>query len=513
MARDTVRVRRHEEIDRVDPEVHGHFAEHLGRCIYGGIWVGDDDRVGTTDGIREDTVDLLADLGVHLLRWPGGCFADAYHWRDGVGPREERPRRPNDFWAQGREKLYEESNAFGTEEFMRLCRLVDAEPFLAANVGSGSPTEAREWVEYCNNDGDTTLTRERAENGSEEPHDVTYWGVGNENWGCGGQFDPETYADEFRRFAHYMRLSGAEETIACGHIDEDWNRRFLSALTAPDLVDHLSVHRYFGRFGPECGSPTEFDREEYYTLFAHSLQVGLDIDDAAAALDTYLSTDDVGIAVDEWGAWYPEATDENGLEQENTVRDAVAAAGVLDDFNHRADVVSMANLAQTVNVLQCVVQTDEETAWPTPTYRVFDLYGPHAGATAVRTVVETDTVETDLRDLPLVSASATVDGGDGDSDGDDSGDGDSDDDSDGDTYVTLSNRALDEERTVAISVEGEFDDATGEVLFADHDPDDYSTRENAAGFESSDLDVATEDGGLVVTLPPNSVAALSIGST
>jgi alpha-N-arabinofuranosidase len=169
----------------------------------------------------------------------------------------------------------------------------------------------------------------------------------------------------------------------------------------------------------------------------------------------------------------------------------------------------MANLAQTVNVLQCVVQTDEEAAWPTPTYRVFDLYGPHAGNTAVRTAVDTDTVETDLRDLPLVSASATVD--DGDSDGSDDGDSDGE-DGDDDIHVTLSNRALDEERTVAVSLEGEFDDATGEVLFADHDPDDYSTRDNAAGFEASDLDVSTEDGDLVVTLPPNSVAGLSIGS-
>jgi len=492
MTDDTVRVRRNEEIDRVDPEVHGHFAEHLGRCVYGGIWVGDDDRVPTTDGIREDTVELLADLGVHQLRWPGGCFADAYHWRDGVGPREERPRRTNDFWAQGREAAFVESNAFGTEEFMRLCELVDAEPFLAANVGSGDPQEASDWVEYCNRDDDTTLARERAENGSEEPHDVTYWGVGNENWGCGGNFDPETYADEFRRFAHFMRLRGAEETIACGHIDEDWNRRFLAELTEPDLMDHLSIHRYFGRWDGDCGSATDFDEEQYYLLFAESQKVGRQIDSAAAAIDTYASTDDVGIAVDEWGAWHPEATSENGLEQENSVRDAVAAAGVLDDFTHRADLVSMANLAQTVNVLQCVVQTDEEAAWPTPTYRVLDLYSPHVGATAVRTAVETDAVETDLWDVPLVSASAT--------DGDEG------------TYVTLSNRSLDEERTVAVAVEGEVGGATGEVLFADSDPADYSTRENAAEFESTDLDVTTEDGTLVVDLPANSVAGLSVES-
>ncbi|WP_207592224.1 alpha-L-arabinofuranosidase C-terminal domain-containing protein [Halomontanus rarus] len=490
---DTVRVQTHDEIDRVNPNVHGHFAEHLGRCIYGGIWVSDDDQVQTTDGMREDTLELLSDLGLNQLRWPGGCFADDYHWRDGIGPREDRPRRPNDFWAQGQEETYEESNEFGTEEFLRLCRHVDAEPFLAANLGSGSPEEARRWVEYCNNEGDTALTRERAENGSPEPHDVTYWGVGNENWGCGGRFDPETYANEFRRFAHFMKLAGAEETVACGHINEDWNRRFFAELTEPDLVDHLSVHRYYGRFGPDCGSATEFDREEYYRFFAHSLQVGTDIDDAIATIDTYASTDDIGIAVDEWGAWHPEAESENGLEQENSVRDAVAAAGVMDDFNHRADAIEMANLAQAVNVLQCVVQTDEEAAWPTPTYQVFDLYQPHAGATALRTVVDTEEKETDIGDLPLVSASATV--------GEDA------------TYVTVSNRHRTDERMVRVTLDGEVRDTSGQVLFSDHDPSDYSARDNADEFTADDAEIAIEDGSLVVDLPPCSVAGVSIEST
>jgi len=498
MSTDIVRVDTRDEIGRVEPAVHGHFAEHLGRCVYGGIWVGDDDRVTTTDGFREDTIALLSDLGLNLLRWPGGCFADDYHWRDGVGPREERPTRPNHFWVQGRDEAFVESNAFGTEEFLAFCRLVDAEPFLAANVGSGSPAEAQDWVTYCNSDEDVALAKERGENGHPEPHDVAYWGVGNENWGCGGRFDPETYAREFRRFAHYMRLAGAEETIACGHFEGDWNQRFLEELTEPDLLDHLSVHRYYGRFGPECGSATEFDEDEYYRFLAHSLEVGNDIDDAAAAIDTYLSTDDVGIAVDEWGAWHPEATSENGLEQENSVRDAVAAAGVLDEFHHRADLVSMANIAQAVNVLQCVVQTDDEAAWPTPTYRVFDLYSPHAGATAVRTTIEADDVDTELSPLPLVSASATT----------------SDTDA---VHITLSNRAYSENRTVHITLDGtatsSIDAVDARVLFAEHDPDDFSTRENADAFAASALDVRIDESAIVVELPSGSVAGLSIQPT
>ncbi|WP_136689495.1 alpha-N-arabinofuranosidase [Halorhabdus amylolytica] len=500
-----IHVHRHDPIDEIAPDVYGHFAEHLGRCIYGGVWVGEDeDRVPTEDGIRMDTVELLADLDMPVLRWPGGCFADDYHWEDGVGPREERPTRRNAFWTQGREEIPEDPNTFGTDEFMRLCDMLDTEPYLAVNVGNGTPGEGADWAEYCNYDGDTELAQRREENGSEEPYGVKYWGVGNENWGCGGRFSPEQYAEQYRRYATYLRsvngmLSDREmELIAVGHIGEDWNRDFLRALRdcsewieGPyDLMEHMSVHRYY-----EAGPDTDFDDEQYFKLLARSRQVGQDIDNTVDALSTYARESDISIIVDEWGVWHPEATNTNGLEQANTVRDAISAAGVFDDFHDRADVVAMANIAQTVNVLQCLVQTDEDEAWPTPTYQVFDFYKDHMGGTALKTVVdsEKEAVEDEPLDVPLVSASAS--------------------EQDGEVFVTLSNRDLESE---TVEIETDLEDASvvdSEVLFEDKGVREHSTAENAAAFEPDAIDVDAEgDGVFVVEAPASSVVSVTLSA-
>ncbi|MFB6153645.1 MAG: alpha-N-arabinofuranosidase [Halodesulfurarchaeum sp.] len=494
---------RTDPIGEIESTIYGHFAEHLGRCIYGGIWVGEDeDRVPTEGGIRRDTVELLAELDMPVLRWPGGCFADDYHWTDGIGPREDRPTRRNAFWTQGRSEIPEEPNSFGTEEFIRLCELLDTEPYLAANVGSGTPGEAADWLEYCNYDGDTELVNRRRANGSEEPHDVKYWGVGNENWGCGGRLSPEEYAEQFRRYATYLQsvdgmLSDRDvDLVAVGHINDDWNRRFLDALEdcaefvqGPyDLMDHLSVHRYY-----EAGSDTDFDEEEYFRLLARSRKVGADVDDAVDALSTYAPESDISIIVDEWGVWHPEATNTNGLEQENTVRDAISAAGVFDDLHDRADVVAMANIAQTVNVLQCLVQTNETEAWATPTYQVFDLYENHAGGTSLSTVVDTDErgVEDEPFDVPLISASASQ--------------------QDGELFVTLSNRALESE---TVQIETGFEEASvrdSEVLFAEQDVREYSTSANAGGFSADDIEVDQEGNGVfVVDAPASSVVGVTL---
>ena len=505
---DTVLVLTADPIGRIAPEVYGHFAEHLGRCVYGGLWVGDDDRVPTDGGVREDTLSLLADLEPPVLRWPGGCFADDYHWRDGVGPREERPRRRSLWWAQGREDEWEESNAFGTEEFLRVCRDTGAEPYLAGNVGSGSPGELVDWAEYCNGDGDTELAETRREHGREEPHDVRWWGVGNENWGCGGRYDPESYALEYRRFANYLRAfervlgERCLELVACGDNDPDWNRQFMRTLGESgaiadvggyELLDHLSVHRYY-----EAGDATGFDEEEYFRLLARAAAVGRDVDRAAELLDEFVPAGSVGVVVDEWGVWHPEAVPENGLEQPGTVRDALSAAAVLDDLNARADVVTMANLAQTVNVLQCVVRTDETDAWPTPTYRVFDLYRPHTGNEALTTGVETDDREVgegeDTGTVPLVSASASR-GEDG-------------------VFVTLSNRALDA-RAVRVELDeldggARLESAGASVLFDGQEPADVATAATADEFVSETLPAEVVDGGVVVEAPPASVLAVEL---
>jgi len=405
MAKLTVRL--DDRMAIISPMLYGHFIEHLGRCVYEGIWVGEDSPIPNTRGVRNDTVEALRKLAAPVLRWPGGCFADDYHWRDGVGPRAERPRRMN-LWWRG-----EESNHFGTHEFIDLCRQVGAEPYVCLNVGSGTPEEASAWLEYCNHDGNTTRAWERAANGHAAPFGVRYWGVGNENWGCGGRFAPDDYAREYRRFACYLRGRSATpiELIACGHTSPDWNRRFLETLGDLNQIDHLSVHRYYN-----CGHATDFSDTEYYNLYPRALQVEADILDAATALALYNKTGrQIGVIVDEWGVWHPEARQEVGHFQRNTLRDALVAAAVFDVLNRHADKVTMANIAQTLNVLQAVCQTDGEALWLTPTYHAYALYKPHMGNAAVQIdlddipAVEARAANGRTVSLPVVSASASID--------------------------------------------------------------------------------------------------------
>ncbi|WP_226013543.1 alpha-N-arabinofuranosidase [Halomicrobium salinisoli] len=485
-------------IDRIEPELHGHFSEHLGRCIYDGIW---HSQESDGDGFREDVVSLLDDLDMPVLRWPGGCFADDYHWEDGVGPREERPRRRNLFWAQDRDEVPEEPNAFGTHEFLDLCERVGAEPYLAANVGSGDPQEAADWVEYTCYDGDTELANRRRENGRDEAYEVRYWGVGNENWGCGGQMTPEQYAREYRQFATYIGAMSNQlldydlDLIACGFSEHEWNRRFMEALADANWVadfplDHLTLHHYYGR----TMSAVEAEREDYDQLLVEALELDDHVDRIAAAIDAVATTRDIGVIVDEWGAWHTEAVPEGGLEQPGTVIDALSAAAVLDVFNHHSDVMTMSNIAQTVNVLQCLVETAGDEAWARPTYRVFDLYAPHKGNEAVQTSVDTPTRDVEDDELPLVHASASVD-------------------DDGETYVTMTNLDCRGTHTVELDVEGaasEFTDVDAAVLFEGQAPDLTVDANNADEFAAEDLDVTVESDTLTVELEPSTVAALSL---
>jgi len=405
MTKLTVRV--DDRLATISPMIYGHFAEHLGRCIYEGFWVGEDSPIPNTRGIRTDTVAAMRKLGAPVVRWPGGCFADDYHWRDGIGPRDERPRRLNVWWHDT------ESNRFGTHEFLDLCRQIGTEPYICLNVGSGTPEEAAAWVEYANCARNTSRAAERAANGSPEPFAVRYWGVGNENWGCGGRFAPDDYAREYRRFACYLRSRSSSpiELIACGHTGPEWNRKFLETLGDPHMIDHLSIHRYYN-----CGHAVDFSDTEYYNLFPRALQVEDDITEAATAIALYNRTPrKIGVIVDEWGVWHPEARGDSGLYQRNTLRDALACAAVFDAFNRHADVVTMANIAQTINVLQCVAQTAEEKMWLTPTYHAFALYKPHMGSTSLRLDLDdVPTVEAHKADgtpvqLPVLSASASLD--------------------------------------------------------------------------------------------------------
>jgi alpha-N-arabinofuranosidase len=369
----------------INPNLYGHFAEHLGACINDGIWVGPDSAIPNDDGIRTDVAQALKRLHPPVLRWPGGCFADDYHWQDGIGPRERRPRRVNIWWGDAIEP-----NGFGTHEFMRLCRIIGAEPYFCGNVGSGSPRELRDWVEYCNFAGDSTLAAERAANGAAEPFGVRWWGVGNENWGCGGNFCPEDYAVEYKRFSTYLRdFSGTPlSLIACGPggNDPEWTRRFFTKLGSFRRINAFSAHYYCGT----SGTATEYTVDQWYELIARSLRMESLIKQQRAILDGFDPERRIGLIVDEWGTWHPAESGRNPryLWQQNTMRDALVAAATLDIFNRHADKVVMANIAQTINVLQAMILTEGDRMVLTPTYHVFDMYQSHQGGTLIPTAFE-----------------------------------------------------------------------------------------------------------------------------
>ncbi len=376
-------------IGTISPRVYGHFAEHLGRCCYQGLWVGTREHgIPHTAGFRQDVVDALRGLPVPLLRWPGGCYADHYHWRDGIRPPDERPVR----LGMSCGLQVEDDNSLGTHEFLWLCREIGAEPYLAGNVGSGTPQELADWLEYCNTGLDTALGRERRGNGAPEPFGVRLWGVGNENWGCGGNFDAVHYACEYPRFATMLRhVDPAAELVVCGY-DDAWNIQLLETLGERiKLVDHLSIHRYWIHGGPE----TAFGETDYYALLAEAQATEAFIQRTAEIIKDAVGTSRlIGIALDEWGVWHPEARTfgPRGVvesrcpvtyEQTGTLRDALAAGIALEGFHRQCQVLTLANLAQVVNVLQAVVMTEGSRMWLTPTYHALRLHAAHLGATAL----------------------------------------------------------------------------------------------------------------------------------
>ena len=398
-----------EWIAPINPNIYGHFAEHLGACIYEGIWVGEDSPIPNTRGIRNDVVAALKQIRPAVIRWPGGCFADDYHWQDGIGPQQQRPKRINLHWGQ-----VVETNAFGTHEFVRFCRMVGAEPYICGNVGTGTPREMRDWVEYCNFPSGTTWSELRGANGDPDPLNVRYWGVGNENWGCGGSFTPEDYGTEYRRFACFLRAFGDTPIylIACGPPgnDLDWTRRFFEKLRKDygrgPAIHSYAAHYYCGT----AGTATEYSPEEWYTLLHRASQMEPLVVQQRAAMDAFDPDRAIGLIVDEWGAWHPAEPERTPafLWQQNTMRDALVAALTLDIFNRHADKVVMSNIAQTINVLQSMILTDGDKMLCTPTYHVYDLYQAHQGGKSVRALFEAPQIAVGHDQLFGLSGSASV---------------------------------------------------------------------------------------------------------
>ncbi len=401
-------------VGTINKNIYGHFSEHLGRCVYGGLYVGEDSGIPHVNGMRTDVVEALKRIAVPVLRWPGGCFADTYHWRDGIGPKEQRKTIVNTNWGG-----VTEDNAFGTHEFMELCRQLGCEAYISGNVGSGTVQEFSDWVEYCNMGGVSPMASLRRQNGREEPWNVKYWGIGNEAWGCGGEMRPEYYSDLCRRYATYLRDYSPEHHIfkiasGANAFDYGWTKTVMER--AGRSVDAVSLHYYTvpGDDWQHKGSALDFSRTELYTTLYKALRMEELLENHGRVIRQYQGGRKVGLVVDEWGTWFDvePGTNPGFLYQQNTMRDALVAAVSLNLFNDHCDTVCMANIAQTVNVLQAMILTEGPRMALTPTYHVFEMYKGHQGARQLETYAETALIgEGDARVPNLhLSASEAADG-------------------------------------------------------------------------------------------------------
>ena len=396
---------------KINKEIYGHFSEHLGRCIYEGIFVGEDSRIPNTNGMRNDVVEALKEIRVPVLRWPGGCFADEYHWKDGIGEKESRKKMVNTNWGG-----VVEDNSFGTHEFMELCRQLGCEAYINGNVGSGTVQEMSEWVEYMTFDGTSPMTELRKKNGWEEAWQVQYFGVGNESWGCGGNMLPEYYANEYRRYQTFVRKYQKNKIykIACGPnaADYEWTETLMRM--AGKYMDGLSLHYYTlpnGSWQGSKGSATDFDTEAYYITLKKTFFMEELIKKHGAIMDQYDPEKRIGLIIDEWGTWYDvePGTNPGFLYQQNTMRDAMVAAINLNLFNRNCDRVKMANIAQMVNVLQAMILTEGERMVKTPTYYAFDLFKHHQDAELLESsLFGCEEIETKEGNIPQITQSVSL---------------------------------------------------------------------------------------------------------
>ena len=396
-----------DRLGHISPEIYGHFSEHLGRCIYNGIYVGENSPIPNTDGIRNDIIEAFRNIKAPVFRWPGGCFAEEYHWQDGIGEKSLRRKIVNTNWGG-----VTEDNSFGTHEFMRFCELVGCKPYINGNVGSGSVREMSEWIEYMTSDAESPLTEQRKKNGRAEPWKLEYLGVGNENWGCGGNMRPEYYADVYKRYQTFCRNYSGNRLyrIACGpsSADYNWTEVMMKNLDSNN-VDAIDLHYYTMPVWPEMESATDFDDELYYKTIAAANFSDELITRHSEIMNRYDPEKKIGLVIGEWGCWHKveEGTNPGFLYQQNTMRDAIVAAIELNVFNRHSDRVVMANLAQAVNVLQSVILTEDDKMIKTPTYHVFDLFKTHQNNEAVYCYTQNENMS-EGKNAPMISVSASV---------------------------------------------------------------------------------------------------------
>jgi alpha-N-arabinofuranosidase len=484
----------------INRHVYGHFAEHLGRCIYGGFWVGEESEVPNTRGIRNDVVEALRELRIPNLRWPGGCFADEYHWPDVVGPREQRPRMVNSHWGD-----VVEDNSFGTHEFMDLCEMLGADAYVNGNVGSGTVREMSEWMEYLTRGDDSPMAALRRANGQDEPWKVPFFGIGNEPWGCGGHMRADAYADLARQYSTYVRNHNGNEVyrIAAGASDEDvaWTKALMEAL--PDKGNSsrksspyqgISLHHYTlsGHWDAK-GSATAFSKEEYWKTIKSAQHIETLLSMHSTMMDVYDPHKAVGLVLDEWGTWWDvePGTNPGFLYQQNTVRDALVAAIHFDSFHRHADRLVMANIAQTVNVLQAMLLTDPESGAlvKTPTFHVFAMNAGHQDAAVLHTHLDFDAShELDGDRLSTFTASAST--------------------KDGQVLISVANLELEGESEVVLDLRGGRLEQVEALVLGGDSAAAFNTPAHPYTVEPRPLAVKERDEQLVLRLPAHSFATV-----
>lgn len=477
---------------KISKHIYGQFAEHLGRCIYGGIWVGEDSSIPNTRGIRNDVVKALKDIQIPNLRWPGGCFADEYHWMDGIGPKETRPKMINTHWGG-----VVEDNSFGTHEFLDLCEQLGCEPYICGNVGSGTVEEMSKWIEYMTFDGESPMADLRKKNGRERPWKVRLFGVGNESWGCGGHMTPDYYSDLYRRYNTYCRNYGDNRLyrIAGGPNVDDYNWTETLMKKVGNSMNALSLHYYtVPKQWEDKGSATNFDEAEYFATINKAYFIKELVEKHTAIMNRYDPDKRIALAPDEWGAWYnvEPGTNPGFLYQQNTMRDAIIASVTLDVFNQHCDRVKLSNIAQMVNVLQSIILTKDEKMVLTPTYYVYELYKVHQEATMLPVSLTSEKYKLDGKSMDAISASASRDDS-------------------GKTHITLTNVDLHNAQTISCELLGVAGKTVVGKILTSGKITDYNTFDapNMVGireFKGAKLNKEV----LTVTIPAKSVIMLEI---
>ena len=491
-AQNTITFTPNQETVTINKHIYGHFAEHLGRCIYDGIYVGEENtNIPNTNGVRNDVIEALKKLNIPNLRWPGGCFADTYHWKDGIGPKGKRPSIVNMWWGG-----VTENNSFGTHDFLNMCELLGAEPYLSGNVGSGEVKELSDWIQYTNFDGKSPMSDLRRENGRDKPWNVKFWGVGNEAWGCGGNMTADYYADIYRKYATFMSdwsNNGELFRIASGANGDNysWTETLMKKIPK-NMVKGLALHHYAVIDWAKKGPSTMYSDEQYFKTMKSAWYMNELVEKHSAVMDKYDPNKEIALVVDEWGAWYDvePGTNPGFLYQQNTMRDAMIAGMNLNIFNNHAERVRMANLAQVVNVLQAVILTEGDKMLVTPTYHVLEMYKVHQDAILIPITLTSNNFSFNNENIPAVSASASID-------------------KNGKTHISIINIDPKKQQSITINIaDKKYKTLTGRILTSKN-LRDFNSFDNPNKIKPETFkDAKMKKNEITLELPPFSVVVL-----